>query len=193
MDDGIKYIFKTLVKVPIIIIVCYFFLNLFTFASAYLRMQGASNTVQRVVMDYNYLTQSDIETLNEYLASIDEKSQYLNNVKLVINTDNAFQQDNVDSYNVNDRKQYGVAVACGVTAKYTPVLPLITTYGDMLESGEVEGYGEGSNTGEQAGGGFKDFAVIEEEARRREAAAAANNNMTFVNTVIGMQYYSDLD
>lgn len=193
MDDGIKYVFKTLVKIPIIVIVCYFFLNLFTFASAYLRMQGASNTIQRVVMDYNYLTQNDIETLEEYLAGIDERSSYLNNVQLIINTDNAFQQDNPDSYRVNNRQQYGVSVACGVTAKYTPVLPLITTYGDMLESGEVEGYGNGSATDESSGGGFKDFEAIQAESDRRLAEVTENNNMTFVNTVIGMQYYSDLD
>lgn len=56
MSDGVSFIFKTLIKVPVYTVIVYLVFNCFTFGSAYFKMLGASHTIEMMVLEDNYLT-----------------------------------------------------------------------------------------------------------------------------------------
>lgn len=184
MSDGVKFIFKTLIKVPIIICVSFFIFNIFAFTVSYFRIVSASNTIQQAVMDNNYLIESDKETFNKYLGDLG--TACLTDIKLIIDTDgNDYNPGTYTEHNV--RKQYGHTVTCGVTARFRPIIPLM--YNETLQDGKVRGYG--SMADESVSGGTKTDAEL--QRLREEKNKDAGGNITIVGKVIGMQYYSDLD
>lgn len=205
MENGVTWIFRKLIKVPVIILVSFGILNIFAFTVSYFRIVGASNTLQQAVMDNNYLTKADEETFKDYLASLE--TAYLQNIRLVIDTevDNKKASPNYEaieaSGNTNTRKQYGNVIDVGVVAEYKFIMPLQHT--ETLKDGKVAGYG-GTSTG--ASGGIRGDL----DTYRGDTAATQSVNTDFddlkggradkfggtiaiVNRVIGMQYYSDLD
>lgn len=181
MSDGVKFIFKTLIKVPFIICVSFFIFNIFAFTVSYFRIVGASNTLQQAIMDNNYLVDSDYDTFKGYTEML--KTKCLDNIQIIVDTDG---NDYPDNYHwKNKREQYGNVITCGITARFKPIIPLI--YTDTLEDGKVKGYGS-TETG--ASGGTKTGAEL--ERLRKEKNKDAEGNITVVTKVVGMQYYSDL-
>lgn len=182
MSDGVKFIFKTLIKVPFIICVSFFIFNIFAFTVSYFRIVGASNTLQQAIMDNNYLVKSDKDTFDKYCINL--RTPCLTDIQLIVDTDG---NDYPDNYHwKNEREQYGNVITCGITAKFRPIIPLI--YTETLEDGKVKGYG----TMEAAGvsGGIKSGADIEDDRKIKNEKAVGN--ITVVTKVVGMQYYSDL-
>ena len=53
MAENVKFIFKTLIKVPIIIFVTYFIVNLFAFTVSYFRLLGVSYVVLQTAIENN--------------------------------------------------------------------------------------------------------------------------------------------
>lgn len=181
MSDGVKFIFKTLIKVPFIICVSFFIFNIFAFTVSYFRIVGASNTLQQAIMDNNYLVDSDRNTFNTYIENL--RTNCLTDIQLIVDTDgNDYDPEHYQEH--NDRKQYGHVITCGITARFKPIIPLI--YTDTLEDGKVRGYGS-TYTG--ASGGTKSSAEL--ERLRKEKNEKAEGNITVVTKVVGMQYYSD--
>lgn len=204
MERGVSFIFRTLIKVPIIIMVSFFIFNIFAFTISYFKVIGAVNAIQQVAIDNNFLPQEDVATFEEYLAQ-EVETTYLQNAQIIINTDgddfdkkfiNADgQREDVDMSNfdphdlsVNERKQYGNTITVGVTAEYRFIWPLMHI--ETLEDGSVRGYGPGAG---QATGVDETFTTADEQAAERARRADSVGNITVVNKVIGMQYYSDLD
>lgn len=184
MSDGVKFIFKTLIKVPFIICVSFFIFNIFAFTVSYFRIVGASNTLQQAIMDNNYLVDSDEETFKKYCNNLSTKC--LTDIQLIIDTDgNDYVPDTYQEH--NDRKQYGNVITCGITARFKPIIPLI--YTETLEDGKVKGYGTMESAG--VSGGTK--TGVELEQLRKEKNEKAEGNITVVTKVVGMQYYSDLE
>lgn len=182
MSDGVKFIFKTIIKVPFIICVSFFIFNIFAFTVSYFRIVGASNTLQQAIMDNNYLVDSDEETFKKYCNNLSTKC--LTDIQLIIDTDgNDYVPDTYQEH--NDRKQYGNVITCGITARFKPIIPLI--YTDTLENGRVNGYGNGSVNNS---GGTKTDAQLQEAREKKNKDA--EGNITVVTKVVGMQYYSDL-
>lgn len=182
MSDGVKFIFKTLIKVPFIICVSFFIFNIFAFTVSYFRIVGASNTLQQAIMDNNYLVKSDYDTFEGYTEML--KTKCLDNIQIIVDTDG---NDYPDNYHwKNEREQYGNVITCGITARFKPIIPLI--YTETLEDGKVKGY-ESTETG--ASGGTKTGAEL--ERLRKEKNEKAEGNITVVTKVVGMQYYSDLE
>lgn len=182
MSDGVKFIFKTLIKVPFIIFVSFFIFNIFAFTVSYFRIVGASNTLQQAIMDNNYLVDSDKTTFENYTKLL--KTNCLDNIQIIVDTDgNEYVPGNYQWK--NEREQYGNVITCGITARFKPIIPLI--YTDTLEDGKVRGYGS-TYTG--ASGGTKSSADLEK--LRKDKNENAEGNITVVTKVVGMQYYSDL-
>lgn len=182
MSDGVKFIFKTLIKVPFIIFVSFFIFNIFAFTVSYFRIVGASNTLQQAIMDNNYLVDSDKTTFENYTKLL--KTNCLDNIQIIVDTDgNEYVPGNYQWK--NEREQYGNVITCGITARFKPIIPLI--YTETLEDGKVRGYGS-TYTG--ASGGTKSSADLEK--LRKDKNENAEGNITVVTKVVGMQYYSDL-
>lgn len=182
MSDGVKFIFKTLIKVPFIICVSFFIFNIFAFTVSYFRIVGASNTLQQAIMDNNYLVDSDRTTFENYTKLL--KTNCLDNIQIIVDTDgNDYDPKHYQEH--NDRKQYGHVITCGITARFKPIIPLI--YTETLEDGKVKGYGS-TETG--ASGGTKTDAQLQKD--RENKNKDAEGNITVVTKVVGMQYYSDL-
>ena len=180
MSDGVKFIFKTLIKVPFIICVSFFIFNIFAFTVSYFRIVGASNTLQQAIMDNNYLVKADKDTFDTYIKNL--STPCLTDIQLIVDTDG---NDYPDNYHwKNEREQYGNVITCGITAKFKPIIPLI--YTETLEDGKVRGYGS-TYTG--ASGGTKTDAQLQEAREKKNEKA--EGNITVVTKVVGMQYYSD--
>ena len=204
MERGVSFIFRTLIKVPIIIMVSFFIFNIFAFTVSYFKVIGAVNAIQQVAIDNNFLPPEDVKTFEDYLAQ-EVNTTYLKNAQIIINTDgidfdkqfiNADgQRVDVDmndfdprNTSVNERKQYGNTITVGVTAEYRFIWPLMHI--ETLEDGSVQGYGPGAG---QANGVDETFTTADQQEAERKRRADSVGNITVVNKVIGMQYYSDLD
>lgn len=87
MSSGVRFIIKTLIKVPIIIIVTYFFLNLALFITFYFRMLSFSYVIANQVSQANYLTQYQYDSLSATLQKMDDGSTYIDGTKLFVDCD----------------------------------------------------------------------------------------------------------
>jgi len=183
----IKKIFFGLAKIPIMIMVVFLAFNVFAFVISYFRIMGVTHTLQQVVIDNNYLTDKDKETFETYLRKLE--TSYLTNIRIVINT-SANDGTATDRYTfINDRKQYGNVIEVGVAADYRFIMPLMPTQMSVDGKGVAGLNGQFNN---QAANGSQTYADNNEMERRR------NNNVTggsldIIETVVGLQYYSDLE
>lgn len=205
MERGVSFIFRTLIKVPIIIMVSFFIFNIFAFTVSYFKVIGAVNAIQQVAIDNNFLPQEDVDTFKKYLEQ-EVETTYLQNAQIIINTDgrdfdkqfinsdgqrvdvdmNDFDPENTS---VNERKQYGNTITVGVTAEYRFIWPLMHI--ETLDDGRVQVYGPGQG---QANTGITEtFTTADQQEAERQRRADSVGNITVVNKVMGMQYYSDLD
>ena len=84
MQDGVKFIFKTLIRVPIVIYVAFALLNLFAFCFAYFKMLGVSYVVQQSAVENKYLTTSNLKTIGDYVRSVDASSVFIEEANIVV-------------------------------------------------------------------------------------------------------------
>lgn len=63
MSDGVKFVFKTLFKVPIIILAAYFIMNLLGAATTFFKVQGVQYGLENVITENNYISVKDLEKL----------------------------------------------------------------------------------------------------------------------------------
>lgn len=83
MSDSVKFIFKTLTKVPIIIMCAYAVFNIFAFFFIYFRMLGVSYVVMQTAVENNYIPTTEGGTLLDYLEDTDSISM-VDTVGLVV-------------------------------------------------------------------------------------------------------------
>lgn len=192
MADEVKFIFKTLLKVPAIIFVCYFILNIFAFFFIYFKMLGASYVVMQVAVENNYLPKSELYELWDYVDTMNDIPMVNGTARIIVGQDNSnnyitmnSRSDvNGNSSNKSDariRQQYGRTVTCGVQCKYTMVWPL-----DYKETTQGETGVDGLNGSNFTG--FKDNATLAQDRKDKEYQA----NIRIVYTVPGLKYYPDM-
>jgi len=70
MSDGVKFVFKTLFKVPIIILVAYFFLNIMGLVTTYFKVQGMQYGLENIVTENNYISVNDLTKLMPQIWSL---------------------------------------------------------------------------------------------------------------------------
>lgn len=69
MDSNeVKFVFKTLIKVPCIILISYIIFNLFAFVVSYLRLVSLSYVVQETVIQNNFIPDSEKDILEDYIS-----------------------------------------------------------------------------------------------------------------------------
>lgn len=212
MEDGVKFIFKSLIKVPLIIMAAYLVLNMFAFAYIYFKMLGFSYGVMQVAIENNYIPPAEFNTLENFLDDLD-------NIPMAGNVRMSCDSDGRGN---NVKQQYGNTVTVSVDADYVIIWPL--TYDQTLatdaagvgapdnekgiSSGSVAGYGtigDGSteniefkdnNTLDQDRASFTDpnlsYDTLVNADGTTNVKAATVLPIHFEYTVPGLKYYPDL-
>lgn len=198
MSDEVKFIFKTLIKVPIMIFVAYVILNIFAFFFIYFKALGMSYVVMQTAVENNYLPTSELQTIYNYVDSWNDIAM-VEDAKIVIYDDGTTIHtmnslgDTAATYGENDarqRKQYGKNVTCGVTLNYTIVWPLShreTLVGADLDINSADNTGVGGFNGN--GAAVNSDTKRLEELRERKAYQFP---ITITYTVPGLKYYPDM-
>lgn len=174
MTDGVKFIFKTLIKIPIIICIIYAVFNVFAFSLSYFKILGFSYVAMQTAVENNYIPESESNTLNAYLDSLE--TYMLEGATLTCDTDTG-------SASAENRKvQYGTAIKVTVSAHYKFIWPLMPI--EQRTGQAAEGlYGENTGT-----------ALTDQQLEDARKAYENNpqNNITISYTVPGLKYYPDL-
>lgn len=168
MADNVKFIFKTLIKVPIIILVCYLVLNLFAFTITYFKVVGISYVAMQTAVENNFIPQDEMDIIEEYMRSL-ESAMFTDTAVTCVN-------ENTGS---NTKGQYGSKVTVTVSGNYEWVWPLIEPNDN---SGENVG---GTNVG-------TGNALMVEGSMMPTGNPANNHNIVITYTVPGLKYYPDL-
>lgn len=171
MSDSVKFIFKTLIKVPCFIMASFLIFNIFAFSFTYFRLLGFSYLLMQTAVENNYIPPAEENQLKAYLNGI--TSAYM--------VDNA----TITYGDSNNRKQYGQPVTVGVSAHYRFIWPL--TPREQSTSG---------NTGFDGlhGSGYSGTASDSVLAARRQAYENnVKNNINISYTVPGLKYYADME
>lgn len=183
MSDSVKFIFKTLIKVPCIIFVAYLVLNIFAFCFTYFRMLGFSYVVMQTAVENNYLPTNEYTQLNNYLNSI-SNTAFCENATILVNDsdDPGYVSSILPAYgHTYSRRQYGGTVRVGVSFDFRMIWPLLPH--EQTTSGKaVAGYKGEDVT--KLGDASIDAA--------REAKSNNWNTITIAYTVPGLKYYPDL-
>ena len=140
MSDEVKFIFKTLLKVPILITIAYLVLNVVMFSLFYFRVLGYSYVVMETVAENNYIPQKDLDVLSEALDKLEspdaDSAGAISNLGIFVDTSGTrqFPKGNVNytvgsnrlvTSSVNNRVQYGRKITTGIVYTYNYILPLV--------------------------------------------------------------------
>ncbi len=163
MTDNVKFIFNTLLKVPIIIMVSFFIFNIFAVANTYLKLLGFSYVAMQVAVENNYIPETEKMTLENYLHSIE--TNWLE----------------IDADWGGPRQQYGGEVHIAINGDFSIIWPLMPTeqLTDTTQNA-VAGWNGASQVGEYA-----DNDTL--ESRRN-----IHIPITVEFTVPGLKYYPDM-
>jgi len=110
MSETVKFIFKCLIKVPVIILVSFAIFNIFAFWVSSNKMIGLSYTVQQVAVENNYIPASERSSLENYMQN-ELQTDILQSVRFTQGT-------------TFTKQQYGSQVKVGVEANYKFIWPL---------------------------------------------------------------------
>lgn len=196
MSDSVKFIFKTLIKVPVIIAVAYGVFNIFAFCFIYFKMLGLSYVVMQTAVENNYLPQKELGTLYDYVHQMDEDIEMIENASIIVGIDedgNYLSMDNdkdtSPEYDNDARRkqQYGKQVTVGVTCDYIFIWPLDYRAADDGVAEKTQGLD--GNTGAVDTGFSPDLM---QEAAANGSAIRSNNAIQITYTVPGLKYYPDL-
>ena len=113
MADNVKFIFKTLLKVPITIFVIYAVFNVFAFSLSYFKILGFSYVAMQTAVENGYIPEQEMNTLENYLFSLE--TDMLDNASLVVDTGSG----------TNTKVQYGTPITVTVSAHYRFIWPLM--------------------------------------------------------------------
>lgn len=175
MADNVKFIFKTLIKVPVLIFVMYGVFNLFAFSYSYFRVLGISYVAMQTAIENNYLPSQELNTLNSYLQTLE--TSVLDNVSVTCDTD-------ISVGGIQNKKvQYGTPIKVTVSAHYRFLWPLLPT--EQVDNGIAASGLDGPNSGST-------LSDDQLEELRNEYAENPNNNIVITYTIPGLKYYPDL-
>lgn len=198
MTDSVKFIFKTLIKVPVIIFFSFLVFNIFAFFFIYFKMLGVSYVIMQTAVENNYLPASEANTLYNYVDSFNDIMMVENAGVIIYAVDTSGDgtweigeihtmtsaSDTTPIYGDSDartRKQYGREVTVGVQCNYKLVWPLDYRSTTVGEEG-VAGLDDSKTTT------FKSDSELEQDRKDAESDC----NIRIVYTVPGLKYYPDM-
>lgn len=177
MNDSVKFIFKTLLRVPIIILVTYFIFNIFAFSFTYFRLLGLSYVVMQTAVENNFIPTEEADTLLNYIDSLE--TRLLTDLDIGCATG---EEDIGDQHlsirsgsptsGLNKKVQYGTPITVRVYGNYTWIFPLVNTGTDE----EVEVGGAEIDRGNVMGLTYNE----------------TDHNILIEYKVPGLKYYPDL-
>lgn len=171
MTDTVKFIFKTLIKVPVFIAIAFIILNLVAFGLSYFKVLGASFVVLQTAVENNYIPAAEKDSLNNYLKS--QESEMLSDFRLGGTT-----------ANIDEPNQYGTEMNIGVTATFRPIWPL------MVNEQTRDGEGIQGISDSRSFSGYLSDSELEAEREKKRT----NNEIRIVyNNVPGLKYYPSLE
>lgn len=223
MEDGVKFIFRTLIKIPCFVIIAYIIFNLFCFSITYFKMMGASYAIMQVSMENNYIPKTELDSLNSYVQQFNSASNngniteangtnMISDIKIVKGTNEYIFNDSTSTY---ERKFENVAWMDGDTK-----VSSVDAKKDRKQYGETITYGltykynwiwplntnqlaktvggsenkDGSEDGVAGlGGGQTTLRSRADYIRNGKNTLDSEGTIEFIHTVPGLQYYSDLD
>ena len=190
MTDSVKFIFKTLFKVPIIILVSYAIFNIFAFSYSYFKILGFSYVAMQTAVENNYIPADEMNTLTTYLNSME--TGVLTDLSLLCDTD-------ISTANTadNNKTQYGTPITIQVRAHYNFIWPLMPS---EQKSNGVAAEGLAGNT---VGSDLTDDQLeqlreqYEQNSNSYDSSKDTfqqndNANIVITYTVPGLKYYPDL-
>lgn len=165
MSDEVKFIFMTLIKVPVIIFIAFFIFNLFAFFFIYFKMLGLSYVAMQETVENNFIPKNLAIQFNNVFESIDDIPMASDTTLICGQTDDAdpelilwaknsqgnpvYVYSNGEVANLTDfdtsvaksaleRTQYGQQRLIGVHCRYTFVWPL--SHASLVSDTGVHGY-----------------------------------------------------
>ena len=196
MSDGVKFIFKTLLKVPIIILVTYAIFNAFAFSLSYFKILGFSYVAMQTAVENNYLPTQELNTLTTYLTDLE--TEMLKDTSLTIDTD-LTSPNTAD----NNKVQYGTTVKITVRAHYDFIWPLQPV---EQRTGAAAGGMNNQNIGSELSEAQMDqlrqqyadntgsYDAQQSNANLADVYGYNDNaNIVISYTVPGLKYYPDLN
>lgn len=179
MQDDVKFIFKSLIKVPVIIFEVYFVFNIFCLMFIFFKTLGYSYVVMQTVVENNYVPAQEVQSLDNQLREL-RKIQFVggdeNNCALahIVVDGEPVYPGNTAGNGKNTRTQYGSVKSCGVYVNYKIQWPLRPD--QQSSNGQAVG-------GLQGGAGeYTKFGPSE-----------TGVPITITYKVPGLQYYPDLN
>ena len=170
-----------MLKVPVIIFVCYFVFNLFCFTYTYFRALGLSYVVMQTAVENNYIPPSEKATLEAYCNTLSNSSDMCSNFRLKAE----------NSSGNNTRQQYGRPFTAGISYTYRVIWPLMPyeQYNNYDPANMEYGRTAGFNGTDTTGGDINDSEI---EARMSDQWHDISIPITIEYTVPGLKYYADL-
>ena len=124
MQDDVKFIFKSLIKVPVIIFEVYFVFNIFCLMFIFFKTLGYSYVVMQTVVENNYVPAQEVKSLDAALGELRSIKFVDNNKTYIIVEDGKVTETDPTGGGKNTRTQYGTTKKCGVTVTYKIQWPL---------------------------------------------------------------------
>lgn len=178
MSDNVWFVFKTLIKIPVYTAIVYIIFNCFMFGGAYFKMLGASHAIEMMVLEDNFISDSNLDILREdngflsslitritprlYVVDVKESdfveanpydSGYILDANLSAEdadgVDVGIEGTRIDGV-ATRRTQFGEMRVCGIVWEYHWIMPL-------LPSEQTNRFIEFNNTTNQAVGGWDNF------------------------------------
>ena len=179
MEDALKFIFKTLIKIPFIIMITYFIANLLLFSLFYFKFTGISYSVMNTGMENNFIPDYEYKIIVKTINDIENSSVLIKDAKIVVDSGNT-------------RQQYGKPISIGVEYKYRWLTPLMPW--DLGQT--PANYGSGSSVIDDSTASEGNFSSITAEEAKRRIDVLSDRSLTspirIVYKVPGLQYYADL-
>lgn len=203
MSEEVKFIFKTLIKVPIIILVSFFILNVFAFFFIYFKVLGASYVVMQVAVENNYIPNAELAQLVNHVSEWNN-IEWANDPGIIVGIDDSGDYVYVSDVlnqpanlagnrDARNKRQYGSTVTCGVRTGYKFVWPLShreTLDGAGLDSELGNGTDNVGVGGFGGGGASVSTSKSDLDAKRKAKESLFDIEITY--TVPGLKYYPDL-
>lgn len=171
MQDDVKFIFKSLIKVPVIIFEVYFVFNIFCLMFIFFKTLGYSYVVMQTVVENNYVPAQELNSLNTQLEEL-RNIRFVDNATVVVTEAGS---DAVDT-SYNERTQYGSVKRCGVQVAYEIQWP--------LRPDQQSSNGQAVNGLQGGGGNYTNVG---------HTYSAPAIPITITYKVPGLQYYPDLN
>lgn len=190
MSDDLKFIVKTLLRVPVIIFFSYLVFNVIFFFFIYFRMLGFSYIVMQTAVENNYLPTQELTTLQTTLDGYNSIPMVETGTARVIVGMNGSNPVHVgDAFVADDarqKRQYGHSVTIGVECDYKMIWPFIGRETHVNDSAV-----QGLNTTDTFQG-FRTDTLTRQQQLVENDGGTSLTNIRITYTVPGLKYYPDL-